>query len=179
MHASDTSANQPSPAVRVLMGLILTALGVATVFFLTQQTWFGFVSYYWPTASGTISHSAVVGEYSRNEDGSETLMYSAEIHYRYRVGNRDYQGERVSFGGVSSDSWGCAARSITREYPGGRSVSVRYDPRNPERAVLEPGISIGLLVANLIVWGLAWGFLSDRIRRHRLRNSETLRPNPE
>lgn len=167
--------------IRIVLGFFVAALGFAAVFFLTQQTWFGLASFYWPTATGTNSHSAVVGEYDSDDERSETLMYSAETHYRCRVGDREYQGEQVSFAGVSSDSWGSAARSITRRYPRGRSVFVRYDPRNPERAVLEPGIGVGvrLLVANLIVWGLAWGFLSDRIRRRRLRKSETLGPNLE
>jgi hypothetical protein len=173
MHTNDTASNQPSPVVHFLIGSVLAAIGLATAFILAQLTNFGLASFYWPTAPGTIIRSEVVEETGTDTEGDETVLYAAEIRYSYRIGDRLFEAERVSFGGTGSDSWGCAARSTTSTYPVGQSVAVRYDPSHPERATLEPGIGIGLLLANLLLWGLLGGLLSDRVRGSRLRNGRT------
>lgn len=62
----------------------------------------------------------------------------AVIRYRYRVGGAIHEGDRIGFGGAAATTRMLAARHAAR-YPIGAKVDVHVDPRNPARAVLEPG----------------------------------------
>ena len=64
--------------------------------------------------------------------------YSAHVRYDYRVGRKDYCGRVVTAFDLpyATKSW--TTRRVAA-YPVGRSVTVMFDPRDPEIAVLEAG----------------------------------------
>ena len=78
--------------------------------------------------------------------------------YGYAVGGSSYEGSIIRFGDLSSGASKPAEDTVAK-YPPGASVSVRYDPENPGRAVLEttmPGngqviTGIALIVVPLLI----------------------------
>ncbi len=91
----------------------------------------------WPTTAGTVIHSEVKN-YTSFSEGKSTQMYSADIKYKYTVNKQTYTSARVSLGDHSSNSSG-GMRETTERYPAGKIVTVYYDPRKPENALLELG----------------------------------------
>jgi hypothetical protein len=62
-------------------------------------------------------------------------FYTADIKYAYTVQGVEYRSDVVVIGGHSY-----GANATVKRYPLGKKVSVSYDPDNPGRAVLEPGV---------------------------------------
>jgi uncharacterized protein DUF3592 len=88
----------------------------------------------WPTAKGVITVSRLQVGYFKGMKG-----YYGDIQYRYKVGNTEYNGTRLSFTRVHlavEDAW----QKVIDNYPVGKAVAVYYDPSNPGTAVLEPGL---------------------------------------
>jgi len=73
---------------------------------------------------------------------SDGTTYRAKVAYRYRVHGKDYTSGRVFFGDWLATSLSqSAARRRVMKYRTGSTVTVLYDPAQPSRAVLEPGIN--------------------------------------
>lgn len=92
------------------------------------------------------------------------LVPTTDVEYRYRVEERDYLGTRVRADGTGNP------RRIRNELRANPSVTVYYNPENPRRAVLVPGVVegaiipmalsaalglFGLVAAALSLWSLA------------------------
>jgi hypothetical protein len=77
------------------------------------------------------------------------------IHYRYRVGGQDIEGDQISVGGTPLTTRVLALRTVAR-YPVGARVDVHVDPNDPKNALLEPTNQANLtaLIAFAIVFGL-------------------------
>jgi hypothetical protein len=84
----------------------------------------------WPTVHGTITRS-VVG----SNAGARTA-HGAQIEYSYIVHERGYRGKAIRPGEPVSSSTS-DAQECCMKYPEGASVSVIYNPSNPEVAYLE------------------------------------------
>jgi hypothetical protein len=115
----------------------------------------------WPKTEGRIVVStSEVREMSAGEAGSDDTepRNFAKIVYAYKVGNRSYRCDRVSIGENMGNFE--VAETIAR-YPVGRSVTVYYNPRKPDQAVLErdvpPGIWKGVTILVLVLIGLIVG----------------------
>jgi len=116
----------------------------------------------WPTAEGVITASEVTR--SSSEDG---VSYRPEVAYDYQAGDQFHTSYTIKFGENSYSSRG-RAEAIAATYPVGQQVTVYYDPEQPSRSVLEPGVSggsyivlgVGLffIVLTLIIGPLAWFF---------------------
>ena len=77
------------------------------------------------------------------------------VHYRYRAGGQDFEGDRIAVGGQPMMTRVLAGKLIAR-YPVGARVDVHVDPNDPKNALLEPAQQ-GNLAARLaftIVFGL-------------------------
>lgn len=92
----------------------------------------------WPTVAGQVTSSDV--RHSTDSEGGDS--YSPEVTYAYEVDNRSYENSTIKFGENSYNSRREAER-ITGRYPVGQPVNVAYDPNDPGRSVLEPGVSGG------------------------------------
>jgi hypothetical protein len=119
----------------------------------------------WPSTEGQIVVSKVVEEQEPEEredsDGrteeSVDTFYRPEIRFTYRVGDRDYSAETWKPGAVVSHGTPGPAEKVVARYAAGQKVSVYYDPRRPDTAVLEPSNreGAGMVLAVGIVFGLA------------------------
>ena len=91
----------------------------------------------WPGIAGRIVESRV--EAKTLPGDRPTIRFAPRIAYEYAVSDRTYRSERIAFGEVfwSLAPQGAAAK--VARYPAGAEVTVYYNPRRPEEAVLERG----------------------------------------
>ncbi|MCC6537209.1 MAG: DUF3592 domain-containing protein, partial [Bryobacterales bacterium] len=128
------------------MGLLFTALGAAGVLAGAASLWRARQSTAWPEAAGEIVYGAMDVHPSLEryrEDGGvkvtrETESYGVALVYRYAVGARTYHSNVRRFGQLAGAGADWAAE-ITARYPKGTRLPVRYNPAQPDDAVLEPG----------------------------------------
>src|SRR5579863_564501 len=118
------------------------------------------------STAGTVTLSEVV-----QKTGSKGhVSYTPHIAYRYELGGSHYFSERVRFGNVPSDSG--SASAMVAAHGVGTAVTVYYDPKNPAKSLLLPGIEgadlIGLLfltpfnAAAIVLCGVSGGWLRER-----------------
>jgi hypothetical protein len=114
----------------------------------------------WSVVAGRIAISRV-GVSPTHPSGRDLAHAGAVIRYRYRVGDRDYEGDNIRIGGKSR-STGLLAKALTEKFPDGRPVEVYYDPADPSKSSLEmkgKGGSSGSIIF-LIVFGAIAGILT-------------------
>lgn len=92
----------------------------------------------WPKAQSVITESRV--RHSRDSDGGNS--YQPKISYEYSVKNLNYKNQTIKFGENSYSNHSDAEYYVSR-YPIGQRVSVFYDPKRPDKSVLEPGVTSG------------------------------------
>ena len=96
----------------------------------------------WTTVTGMVTTSKVI-----NPMGNERKQY-ARIEYEYSVLGTSYVSNKINFAqlsGFNDTALGTAEEKV-KKFPAGRSVTVYYDPQEPQRAVLETGGNSGLLI---------------------------------
>jgi hypothetical protein len=106
--------------------------------FLRSRAWFVLGGYYlyhgtssvqWPFVEGRILYS-----HARGGRHPETLLW-----YEYYVGNRRYLGSNYRNGGNVTPFLE-SAEAAAKQYPVGRAVPVYCNPRDPQDALIEPGV---------------------------------------
>lgn len=138
-------------SVTAILPTIFSAVGVAMVLYAAYGLRTARLTADWPRAEGVVTRADLLRE---QFGGSEGMTgEKADIRYTYTVLGAQYSGEVVA---VGTKNWytntGRAARFI-ETYPVGTHVLLAYDPRQPTRSVLEPGVS-------KYAWGhLAMGFV--------------------
>jgi hypothetical protein len=151
-----------SGAVFVLVALLLVLIG-----------WFQGrdvrAAQSWNVVPGEVLESKVETYETANSEGDTMTAHRARIHYKYRVNDREYVGDKLNFGGESvHSSLRGRAESKTRAYPEGKAVQVYVNPQNPSEAVLELdapgarmlniiGIVLGVLGVLLCIGGFVFG----------------------
>ena len=120
------------------LGLPVIAIGVVILIKTSRQIWFAFRSTGWPTTTGKVTHSYIGPAGPRGDDAS-----AVTIKYAYQVAGQSFNASPLRFGQLRQPMSGSAeaGRAISRRYPVGLAVTVSYDPNDPSRAVLHPGIS--------------------------------------
>ncbi|MGC1780247.1 MAG: DUF3592 domain-containing protein [Xanthobacteraceae bacterium] len=116
--------------VLIAFGVIAIVIGAVPYIVQFRQGLRADASKKWPSASGTITSSAL----ERLPD--RKWRYRAALQYRYRAGGKDYQSSRVFWGGNEGREKHMA--SVVETYPAGAKVRVFYNPNDPAEAVLDP-----------------------------------------
>ena len=124
-----------------LVAEIFLIVGVLLGGFLLWQLIKGMKAKNWPTAQGRVIDSRVSTSVSYDDDGDRSTTYGAEISYSYDIDGYEYRGNRRSFADYSSSNRRRAEKIIARFAPG-VDVPVYYNPEDPEKSVLEPGINV-------------------------------------
>ena len=92
----------------------------------------------WPTANGTVIAADIVKRVSKSEDEFDSFI--PEVRYAYKANGSRREGRVIRIGldemGYIQEKQACD--HIAR-YPVGAKILVRYDPQDPEQAVLETG----------------------------------------
>lgn len=102
----------------------------------------------WVRTSGTVT-GAFIAERKAIDHPSH---YAPEIQYEYEFDGRNFVGKRIGVIGTAAPHR-AHARAVLERYPVGALIDVYVDPSKPSRAVLEPGLSWGSLVAILMGMG--------------------------
>jgi hypothetical protein len=68
--------------------------------------------------------------------GGKSQQYGLDIHYRYKVGPREYTGDRYNFATGTSNLTGWRD-AIVAEYPVGKATECLVNPADPRDAVLS------------------------------------------
>ena len=136
-----------SIGLTIFFGLFL-AVGVGILGFGMRSLHLSKQAEHWPTVSGAVTSSDFV--VSHDDDGTS---YRTKLSYQYNVMGRALTGEKIAFGysGSSSENF---HRDIFNALPVNAEVAVRYDPNNPERAVLSFGINQSIKF--LMIFGAVW-----------------------
>ena len=123
-----------------------------------RDIYFALKSKQWPTAIGKVVDSEIV--VTPAVRGSYT---SPLVGYEYEVRGVRYKSNRIDYSGRGSSlgAWSQPARNYLRHHREGEPVTVRYDPGEPKRAVLETGPTFGNFIRLLIGFAvLGLGLLS-------------------
>lgn len=109
--------------------------------------YWGLKSRTWLQTRGTIVRSRVKKVMTRRGN-----QYNAEVRYKYRPTRRELQGSRIcfNFAGHGFMTEG-GARKCIMPYQRGAYVTVYYDPSDPRKAVLEPGLHSSLFMTVFLV----------------------------
>ncbi|HRA19950.1 MAG TPA: DUF3592 domain-containing protein [Anaerolineae bacterium] len=118
----------------------------------------------WPSTLGTIALSRTLEEHAQSHYG-KGITYIPQISYTYGVGDRDYKGDRISFG---MPGWKSKAKALAwvDQHRVGETVKVYYDPAEPGNSVLETHArgSWGNALVGLVCWIFAALILAIRPR---------------
>ena len=138
MHGAQTFFLAKCLMKNFILGVILLYAGVGVALFGRHMLQQAGESENWPHTSGVIVISSVSQsrEYDSRKKRTKTV-YRANIGYAYQVGGKRFQGDKISFGGTSTDRK--SAYRLTAKYPNKKKNDVYYDPAGPENAMLEPG----------------------------------------
>jgi hypothetical protein len=124
----------------MLLGATIALLGAGALIYTLLQLRHAAASERWPSVEGRILASSVRTRH-RVKHGP---VYEPDVKYEYRVGDTAHRADRVQFV-QRSFPWEDQAQEVVDRYPVGATVTVRYDPQRPKRAVLEPGRPHGSL----------------------------------
>lgn len=140
------------------LGIFVLLVGVATALF----GWLGHSKALalkqsarrWATAPGTILATDV--QVVRR---GGTAYWVPLVHYRFAVGDQQFEGQRLRFGFIGTQTRAAAEKMIAGYAPGSTGP-LRYDPQNPNESVLDPDhVTSNMLIcaiggAALILMGL-------------------------
>jgi uncharacterized protein DUF3592 len=135
---------RPRYGLAKILGITGVALFLLGAFYVYQ----GISSTQWPSVEGRILYSN-----ARRGPKPEALLW-----YEYYVNDRRYLASNYRNGG-NVTPFSDVADAAAKRYPVGRAVPVYYNPRNPQDALLEPGLWWGNFVAPLLAllfFGAAW-----------------------
>lgn len=114
------------------LGVLLTMAGLVLLSLHFHDIWIGYRSQSWPSVAGQTVSSEVL--YLK---GATTGSWCCVVEYVYEVDDVKYSGRSRGTGGLSREE---AMTMADIKYVKGSSVNVYYDPSDPKRSVLEPGI---------------------------------------
>jgi hypothetical protein len=115
----------------------------------------------WDKIEGVIIASEVDQPPSHVSDDQDDA--TPVIRYRYRIDGSDLEGDRVRVGGVPMTTRLLAMQQVAR-YPLGAHVDVYVNPKNPKRALLEPGAQNN--VVGTIVFAVIFGVIALVLTAH-------------
>jgi hypothetical protein len=127
------AARLPATWPRERWAWVSMVLGAGILWFSCQWLYFGLVSRWWPTTTGTVTYSSA----------HESRRYrSVDIRYRYVVDRREYEGDRFRYGYTTAMGrlTSIEVSAAQAAYPVGSHPRVYVDPHQPARSVLEPRI---------------------------------------
>ena len=121
------------PTIFTIAGAILLMIGAGNV----QDSW---NSKSWPSVEGTVNQAEVRSHASRGSRNSRSsTSYSIDLDYSYSVDGTELTGNRLRFGEINFNRRQRADEKA-KLLAAAKTVKVFYDPDEPEKSVLEPGM---------------------------------------
>jgi len=129
--------------VAVIILWILLALSFGVFVMMLHQYLQERKSSRWPHVEGKVIESTVVDNFENSE--SEKAEFRPQVKYQYRVDGTDYTAEQFSYNRVVITR-NEATSLVEQRYQPGHKVTVFYNPKHPEQAVLQPGLETKKIV---------------------------------
>ena len=149
---------------KIALFLGMCAAGMLALYFGGANFRAAQASVSWPSVPGKIISSEA-------HAGEGCIVFSYNVAGEKRTSTTVLFGEENTQTGGRSPS---CHDDVVRRYPLGKDVQVRYDPRNPAYAILEPGVNPGIvivpaigLVFTLLGGWLLWKEIAARFRVRR------------
>lgn len=117
---------------------VLIGIGVACFYGGFVYTSNGKKSLKWPKVNGIIKVSEVKESRSGSSNGNS---YEFAVEYDYVVEEKPYTNSLYSYKVTYNAANSRGARELVKKYPLDSLVDVYYDPKEPKRSVLLPGIN--------------------------------------
>ena len=129
----------------VIMGSCFVLVGVATGAFFIYRISQGVASNRWPFAIGELESTDLkeVIFRGRDVDGGADLASAWVVNFRYSytLADKKYAGSRVTYSdGINKTTR--ALRKLQERYQGKSLIQVYYNPANPDKNVLVPGLNL-------------------------------------
>jgi|LSQX01.3.fsa_nt_gb hypothetical protein len=118
-----------------LSGLAFCVFGVFVLVMNARDRKKAQASMGWPSVEGKILEQHVRVDMTSDEDGTR-VSYVPEALFGYAVEGSSYTGKRIEFGMEPSFNVREKAENFLTPYPTGSTVTVFYNPENPQEAVL-------------------------------------------
>lgn len=120
-------------------------------------------TYSWPKTRGTVISS----EIKRGTSSKGSPKYSPLITYSYQIGTEEYQSNRYSSTNARGTSdW---ARQVVSRYPANRTITVYYNPKEPNKSVLETGLHSDdywmTLISSFFIFVVLFAFIKQLKKR--------------
>jgi len=114
----------------------------------------------WTTTTGKVTESKMQRYRTRGRRGRSTHRHRMQFEYTYRAKGKKFSNDRVSFGAsfISDMLNGLIRPGALKKYPVGKSVTVHFNPNNPQDAVIETQLPLSayfVIVVALIMSGIA------------------------
>ncbi|WP_050028222.1 DUF3592 domain-containing protein [Verrucomicrobium sp. BvORR034] len=100
-----------------------------------------------------LTHGKVVSSEKVTHRGNSR----SDIRYRYVVGDREYESDRVHAGWISNHGFEAGAGELGGALRPRDTIPIYYDPNHPEFALLEYGWPKWSIGFSMVVWGLIVG----------------------
>jgi hypothetical protein len=120
----------------IIIGLFIALVGFSMFFPAWNARKHDQIRESWPAAKGTVMSPAVVREVEvTGRGGRRQKLFDVSIKYQFRAGGQLRFGSSVSFRRSLYDAAGVA--HVTQQYPAGATVTVHYNPEEPQESYLE------------------------------------------
>lgn len=133
-----------------LIALASLLLGPGFLFLGLRAYWISHGSEQWPQTTGTVIYSQVAESFMVEE-----RFPLLSLKYEFFVASKRYESNQIYFQTNTGESHTYPAKEAWK-YPLGKTVTVYYQPEDPQVAVLVPGTSRnvwGLLVPGALMTG--------------------------
>lgn len=120
---------------------ILAPIPILLIVALVTKLWEAKRASKWAETSGKILKSTVEARHHQFTGEAETVKNVPSVEYTFSVGGKEYRGARIGIGEVGGED----IEPMLARYPVGKSVTVFYDPSDPNQCVLEREIPKGIV----------------------------------
>ena len=140
----------------IYMGIIAAGVSACLIVYGVNMLIKEKASRSWPVCQGTVISSDIEQESKIDSYKKKTVNYRACVVYSYSVNGKTFISNRIAFETYSTPQKG-KALAIANRYPADKTITVYYDPADPNSAVLEKGTGNAAYV--VIVVGCLCAFL--------------------
>ncbi len=160
--------------VLTLFMLLILCLGGGLLVETSRELMESLEAMSWPTTPGQVTRSFLKAETievsTRSSNGIRGSAledtYTALVDYTFEVNGQAFKGDRISAIRSGTQSDRASVEEKLKQYPVGKSVTVSYNPSDPEQCLLEPGtwggfarmlgLSLFLIVIACLILFVAW-----------------------
>lgn len=132
-----------------IMGLILAVVCPVVLIWRAAETRQQIDSLNWPSVSGEIKGINLKTWVDRRN----ITQYNARLNYSYLVNGKEYQSDLTDLGPGKSVASKEKALALMSHYSPGMTVTVYYDPADPQVGIIEKGIP-DIHIALLAILGI-------------------------